>query len=171
VTFPKIDSLNIGADTDIDPGPSSTPFQVVDIRARVRQHVVHARPAVRRLRHRPHEADARIEQPAKRVGDFVAQDPAQLVVVARRETAGESRHVGPVIGGAVGDAAAQLVRRAGRADRADRPGGRAAELPVLLEQQHARAGGARLDGSGEARAAAADDDHVELLVQIIPPAV
>src|SRR5262249_47079981 len=48
-----------------------------------------------------------------------------------------------------------------RADRADRPGGRAAGLRVLFEQDHARTCGTGLDRRREAGAPGTDHDDVE----------
>ena len=76
-----------GVAADLDPDPSRVPFQVLDVGARVRQHVVHARHAMRRLRHRAVEAHAEREQPGEGLGHVLAQDAAQRLVVARRQIA------------------------------------------------------------------------------------
>ena len=109
------------------------------------------------------EAHAQSEQPAKGVGHLIAQDAAQLVVVPSGQRAREQRHVRIVIFRSVVDAVAELVRRPGCADRADRPRRRAAELLVLFQQRDAGSRCARLDRSGEAGPAAANDDDVEHL--------
>ena len=59
------------------------------------------------------------------------------------------------------DAAADLMRRPGGADRADRPRRRTAELVVLLKQSDVCPGRSRFDRSGESGSAASDDDNVE----------
>jgi hypothetical protein len=68
------------------------------------------------------------------------------------------------------DALAALMRRAGRGDRADRPGGRAAKLGILLEQQHAAAMASRRDRRGKPGAAAADHDDVGRRIAHAPAA-
>jgi hypothetical protein len=57
-------------------------LQMIDVRVGIRQHGVHARLLVRRFGHRAVEAHAAVHQPAQRVRNLVAQDAAQLVVVA-----------------------------------------------------------------------------------------
>ena len=171
---PSINSpVTRASSDDLHADAAGVPLEVIDVRERVGQHVVHARLPVRRLGHGAEEAHAEAQQPAESVRHLVAQDAAQLVVVAAGEIAREQRHVVEVILRPVLNAGAQLVRRAGGGDRADRPGGRAAELRVLLQQHDLASGRARLDGRGQACTAAADDDDVEGLPDpsfcMIPP--
>ena len=101
-----------------------------------------------------------VEQPAESLRHSVGEHAAQRHVVARVEFAVEPGHVAPVILRTVGDALARLVRRLAGGHRADRPGGGAAELRVLLQQHDIAPERTRLDGSGKAAAAATDDNNV-----------
>ena len=146
--------------TNLDAGAPRRPGQMRDEGARVGQHVVHARLAVRRLRHRPVEAHAVLEQPAECVRHLVGQQASQIGIVARIEFAVEAGHVAPMVSRIVDDALARLVRRLARGHRADRPGGRAAELRILLDQHDLAPGRARLDRGRQPTAAATDHDDV-----------
>lgn len=84
--------------------------------------------------------------------------------LSRVEIAVKAGHVAPVIFRVVDDAPALLVWRTGRSDRADRPGGRAAELGIFLDQDDIGAGRARFDCGGKARAATTHDDNVEAFI-------
>lgn len=151
-------------------GAAGRALEPRDERARVRQHVVHARLCVRRLRHGAVEPEAVGKKPAERVRHGLGEDTSQGRVVAVIEVAVESRHVAPVLFAAVADAGARLMRRAACGHGSDRPGGRSAQPFVLLEKQDARARRARLDRGGKPRAAAADHDHIECALNRISTA-
>jgi hypothetical protein len=152
--------------TDLDAGAVRGALEMRDERARVRQHIVHARLPVRRLGHRPVEADAVVEQPLEGLGHRVGEHAAQHRIVAIVERAVEARHVAPVVFRVVVNAASALMRCLACGDGADGPRGGAAELRVLLDQQHAAAELARFDGGREPGAAAAHHDDVKALLGV-----
>jgi hypothetical protein len=79
-----------------DAGAARRLFQMSDEGTRIGQHIVHARLAVRRLRHRPEETHAVLEQPAERFRHFVGEHAAQCGIVAPVEIAVEPGHVAPM---------------------------------------------------------------------------
>ena len=141
--------------------------QQPDIGARIGQHIVHARFGVRRFRHRSEKLDAHRHQPAQGIVRIVHEQAAQDWVVAAGIGAGEFGHVVEMGIRAVVDPGLLLLWRAGGGERADRPGGRAAEGIVLFDQDGGCAACLRFDRGGKTGAPAADDEHVACGVFVI----
>src|SRR3972149_6824190 len=101
------------------------------------QDVVHARLAVGRLGQWADKHQSRRKQPPEHVGSVFRQYARQNEVVPVDQFAGEKLQVFEVVLRAILDTLADLVRRAGRRDGTNRPGGCATEIGVLLKQNDA----------------------------------
>ena len=153
---------NVGADLHAE--GAAVAAEMVGKRARVRQHVVHSRLAVRRLGHRTDEFQSGGHQPVHRLADVVDEEAAQGHVVAIGVAAGQHAHILEMRVRRILDAGALLVRGSGGGDGADRPGGAAAELAVLFQEQDLQSQPGGLTGCCQAGTAAADHDNVDVRV-------
>ena len=141
-------------------------LQVIKIRARMRQDIVHARQAVRRLGHGAEEHDAHVHQPLHHVRRMLDQQPPQFEIILIGEAAivGKQRHVLEVRLRNIVNSFVPLQRRTSRGHRSNRTNGGAAKRGILFEQHHFASEARRFDRRSKAAAAAADDHDIKSLV-------
>ena len=153
------------ADPDIDSDILRLLAELANISFGVGQHIMHARLAMGRLGHGAEKLDPQRLEPTQGFVRVIDEQAAQRRVVAIRQGAREFRHVSEMFVGAVFDALGELLRRLGRREGTDGPGGGAAKFGIFFQQDHMGIVVRCLDGGGKAGPATADDQNVAVKIR------